>query len=116
MTFNLYLKNQVYTACGDGHARCYDAKSGALKRIFKGHALSITFLRVKFLMSLTVDLKLNFEINIKVVDKRLFTGSVDGTLKVWDISDLSAEKAGKNGEKGEEEEEEQEEQEEEQDE
>jgi hypothetical protein len=36
---------------------------------------------------------LNF-LTFKVVDKRLFTGSFDGFLKIWDISDLSAEKAG----------------------
>jgi WD40 repeat protein len=65
---------QVFTACGDSNSRCFDAKSGALRRTFKGHTGAVNCLRV--------------------VDKRLFTGSFDGSLKVWDISDLEAEKAG----------------------
>jgi WD40 repeat protein len=39
----------VYTACGDTNARCFDAKSGALKRTFKGHTGSINCLRVSYL-------------------------------------------------------------------
>lgn len=37
----------VYTACGDGVARVFDAKSGALKREFKGHEKAIYALQVK---------------------------------------------------------------------
>jgi WD40 repeat protein len=33
----------------------------------------------------------NFFFLIKVVNERLFSGSVDGTLKVWDISDMKGE-------------------------
>jgi WD40 repeat protein len=62
----------VYTGCGDTNARCFDVKSGALKRTFKGHAGSVNSLRV--------------------IGKRLFTGSYDGTLRIWDVSDLAAEK------------------------
>ena len=62
----------VYTGCGDTIARCFDVKSGALKRTFKGHTGSVNSLRV--------------------IDKRLFTGSYDGTLRIWDVSDLAAEK------------------------
>jgi hypothetical protein len=36
----------VYTSCGDGIARCFDAKSGALKRSFKGHEGAINCLKV----------------------------------------------------------------------
>ena len=36
----------VYTACGDGIARTYDAKSGALKREFKGHEKAIYAIQV----------------------------------------------------------------------
>ena len=64
----------VYTACGDTYARCFDAKSGQLKRTFKSHAAQINCLRV--------------------YDKKLYTGSFDGTIKIWDVSDLKAEKIG----------------------
>jgi WD40 repeat protein len=36
----------VFTGCGDTYARCFDAKSGALKRTFKGHKGAINCLRV----------------------------------------------------------------------
>jgi WD40 repeat protein len=36
----------VYTGCGDAMARCFDAKSGALKRTFKGHTGAINCLKV----------------------------------------------------------------------
>lgn len=36
----------VFTACGDTFARCFDGKSGALKRTFKGHKGAINCLRV----------------------------------------------------------------------
>ena len=31
----------VYTGCGDGIARCFDAKAGTLKRTFKGHESTV---------------------------------------------------------------------------
>lgn len=63
----------VYTGCGDTQARCYDLKSAVLKRTFKGHTGSVNSLRV--------------------IGKRLFTGSYDGTLRVWDVSDLAPEQS-----------------------
>lgn len=33
----------------------------------------------------------------KIVGNRLFTGSFDGSLRIWDASELFAEKAGKGG-------------------
>ena len=39
----------VYTGCGDGVARCFDAKSGSLVRLFKGHTASVNCLRVMFI-------------------------------------------------------------------
>lgn len=44
-----------------------------LKRTFKGHTGSVNSLRV--------------------IGKRLFTGSYDGTLRVWDVSDLAPEQS-----------------------
>jgi hypothetical protein len=38
----------VYTACGDSIARAFDAKSGALKRTFKGHTGAVNCLKVNF--------------------------------------------------------------------
>ena len=36
----------VVTGCGDGVARCFDAKSGALKRTLKGHTVAINAFQV----------------------------------------------------------------------
>ncbi|CAF1562500.1 unnamed protein product, partial [Rotaria sordida] len=58
----------VFTGCGDAIVRCFEARSGLIKRAFKSHALAINC--------------------IQIVDDRLFSGSVDGSLKVWNISDL----------------------------
>ena len=41
--FNFILK-LVFTGCGDGVARAYDAKSATLKRIFQGHEGAINCL------------------------------------------------------------------------
>lgn len=66
----LYLKGQIlFTGCGDGIARAYDAKSATIKRIFQGHEGAINC--------------------ISVVDDKLFTGSSDGTMRVWDAKDIS---------------------------
>lgn len=42
-----YFHVLVYTACGDGIARTFDAKSGALKREFKGHEKAIYAIQVE---------------------------------------------------------------------
>ena len=42
----------VVTGCGDGIARCFDAKSGALKRTLKGHKVAINAFQVR-IVSLT---------------------------------------------------------------
>ena len=62
----LYL---VFTGCGDGIARAYDAKSATLRRIFQGHEGAINCM--------------------VVVEDKLFTGSSDGTMRVWDAKDIS---------------------------
>lgn len=53
----------MYTGSTDCSARAYDAKSGTLKRTFKGHSSAITC--------------------IEVVPGKLFSGSYDGNLLVW---------------------------------
>ncbi|UJR10022.1 hypothetical protein I4U23_014245 [Adineta vaga] len=62
------VNDLVFTGCGDAIVRCFEARSGVIKRSFKSHALAINC--------------------IQIVDDRLFSGSVDGSLKIWDISDL----------------------------
>ncbi len=42
----LYVNNKVFSSCGDGIARCYDAKSAGLKRSMKNHKGCINGLRV----------------------------------------------------------------------
>ncbi|CAF0910889.1 unnamed protein product [Adineta ricciae] len=65
----IQLENDlVFTGCGDAIVRCFEARSGVMKRAFKSHELAVNC--------------------IQIVDDRLFSGSVDGSLKVWDISDL----------------------------
>ena len=59
----------MFTGCGDGIARAYDAKSATLKRFYQGHEGAINCLTM--------------------VDDKLYTGSSDGTMRVWDAKDIS---------------------------
>ncbi len=43
---------KVYTSCGDGIARAYDAKSALLKRSFKGHNGSVNCIRVSTFLNI----------------------------------------------------------------
>ncbi|ELU09441.1 hypothetical protein CAPTEDRAFT_115707 [Capitella teleta] len=65
-----YHEGLIFTGCGDAVARCYDAKSGVLKRQFHGHEVTVNTMQV-------------------IVGDRLFTGSHDSTLRMWDISGIS---------------------------
>ena len=58
----------MFTGCGDGVARAYDAKSATLKRVYEGHESAINCLTC--------------------VDEKLFTGSSDGTMRVWSTKDI----------------------------
>ena len=61
----------VWTACGDSIVRAFDAKSGTIKRSFVGHEAAVNC------MTLT--------------SGKLYTGSSDGTLRIWDAKDVSDE-------------------------
>lgn len=61
----------LWTACGDSIARAFDAKSGALKRSFVGHEAAVNCMMI--------------------TEGKLFTGSSDGTLRVWNAKDVSEE-------------------------
>ncbi|CAN8023803.1 unnamed protein product, partial [Ixodes persulcatus] len=61
-----FIKNILYTGSGDKVARMFEAKSGTLKRSFRGHDHGV--------------------VCIEVVTGKLFTGSYDGTLFVWDTT------------------------------
>ena len=65
------LNVSVWTACGDSIVRAFDAKSGTIKRSFVGHEAAVNC------MTLT--------------GGKLYTGSSDGTLRIWDAKDVSDE-------------------------
>ena len=58
----------VFTGCGDGIVRAYDANSAILRKEFVGHEGSVNCLTA--------------------VDEKLFTGSSDGTMRVWSTKDI----------------------------
>ena len=59
----------VFTGCGDGIIRAYDAKSGQLKRVFQGHEGAVN--------------------TIVIVGEKVYSGASDATLRVWDAKDIS---------------------------
>ena len=61
----------VWTACGDSIVRAFDAKSGSLKRQFVGHEAAVNCMTI--------------------AGGKLYTGSSDGTLRIWDAKDVSDE-------------------------
>ena len=63
--------SSVWTACGDSIARAYDAKSGTLKRSYIGHEAAVNCM--------------------VITEGKLYTGSSDGTLRIWDAKDVSEE-------------------------
>ncbi|XP_045127062.1 WD repeat-containing protein 86-like [Portunus trituberculatus] len=69
----------LYTASNDGLVRAFDAKSGALKRKFKGHDSGVTCMVVC----------------VKEQEGEVFTwivsGGNDNTIKVWNATGLSEE-------------------------
>ncbi|XP_050717826.1 WD repeat-containing protein 86-like [Eriocheir sinensis] len=74
-----FHKGILYTACNDGLVRAFDAKSGALKRKFKGHEGAVTCLVVW---------------GPKHVDQqytRVISGGNDNTIRVWNATGLSDE-------------------------
>lgn len=58
----------VFTGSGDARARAFDAQSGALQRVFRGHAFIINC--------------------IQVHGQVLYTASHDGALRLWDVRGL----------------------------
>ena len=68
MQYNVFL---VWTACGDSIVRAFDAKSGSIKRQFVGHEAAVNCMMI--------------------TGGKLYTGSSDGTLRIWDAKDVSDE-------------------------
>ena len=54
----------VFTACGGGIARCFDAKSAGLKRVFRGHTGAVNCLKVKLLDYANLAIKMKFHLII----------------------------------------------------
>ena len=75
----------VWTACGDSIARAFDAKSGALKRSFVGHEAA-----VNCMVGWTNPSSIHFAAQM-ITEGKLYTGSSDGTLRVWNAKDVSEE-------------------------
>lgn len=44
--FLFFFAHAVYTGSGDALARCFDGKSGSLRRTFTGHGVAVTSLQV----------------------------------------------------------------------
>ena len=57
----------MWTACGDSICRAYDAKSGTLKRSYVGHEAAVNCM--------------------VITEGKLYTGSSDGTLRIWDAKE-----------------------------
>ena len=58
----------MFTGCGDGIARAYNAMSAKLLKQYIGHQSSINC--------------------IIATGSKLYTGSTDGTMRVWDAYEL----------------------------
>lgn len=43
------VSSLVFTGCGDAIVRCFDARSGVLRRAYKSHALAINCIQVNSL-------------------------------------------------------------------
>ncbi|XP_053630464.2 WD repeat-containing protein 86-like [Cherax quadricarinatus] len=71
-------KGILFVGYTDDVARAFDAKSGSLKRVFQGHTDSVSCLAVWA--------------------NKLYTGSSDGTLRVWDVSNISTETSSEESE------------------
>jgi len=67
----------VWTACGDSIVRAFDAKSGSLKRQFVGHEAAVNCMTI--------------------TGGKLYTGSSDGTLRIWDAKDVADDGLGDDG-------------------
>lgn len=44
--YTSFFYTVVYTGCGDAIVRCFEARSGIMKRAFKSHALAINCIEV----------------------------------------------------------------------
>ncbi len=58
----------MFTGCGDGVVRAYDAKSGTMRKHYTAHEGAVNA--------------------IAVVKDKIYTASSDATLRVWDAKDL----------------------------
>ncbi|GAB1289476.1 WD repeat domain 86 [Apodemus speciosus] len=63
-------QSKVFTGSGDACARAFDAQSGVLQRVFRGHTFVINCLQVH--------------------GQVLYTASHDGALRLWDIRGLQS--------------------------
>lgn len=73
---NFRFLSAVYTACNDGDVRAFDAKSGTLKRKFRGHTSAVTCLVVC----------VNEHQGEAVT--RVISASNDGTIRIWNATGI----------------------------
>lgn len=59
-SLRFFSTSSVFTGCGDALVRCFDARSGVLKRSFKSHSLAVNCIQVLNLFLWFFSKKKNF--------------------------------------------------------